>query len=116
MKVYISGKIGKDHPSPETLAKFKEAEDMLKGKGHEVFNPTTSGLGRHAESLAQAADYETSFYQEILLLTLCSCRSAMPSWYFQTGIGHLVLKLKCCWPWRCTSPSTKRRQTVVCLK
>lgn len=90
MKFYVSGKIGKDHPSPETFAKFKKAEDMLKGRGHEVFNPTTSGLGRHAESLAQAADYETSFYQEILLLDLmqlsqCDAVLVLPGWHRSPG-------------------------------
>ena len=40
MRFYICGKIGEEKPSTETLAKFKEAEDMLKGRGHEVFNPT----------------------------------------------------------------------------
>ena len=44
MKFYVCGKIGKNNPSPETLAKFKKAEDMLRSRGHEVFNPTTSGL------------------------------------------------------------------------
>ena len=68
MKFYISGKIGEEVPSPETLAKFKEAEDVLKGKGFEVFNPTTSGLGAHAESLARKNG--TTFYEEILLLDL----------------------------------------------
>lgn len=90
MKFYISGKIGKDNPSPETLAKFKEAEDMLKSKGYEVFNPTTSGLGRHAESLTLAADYETSFYQEILLLDLvqlsqCDAVLVLPDWHRSPG-------------------------------
>lgn len=68
MKIYISGKIGEEIPSPETLAKFKAAEDMLKGKGFDVFNPTTSGLGAHAESLAKKNG--TTFYEEILLLDL----------------------------------------------
>ena len=68
IKFYISGKIGEEVPSPETLAKFKAAEDMLKGKGFEVFNPTTSGLGILAESLAQKNG--TTFYEEILLLDL----------------------------------------------
>ncbi len=90
MKVYISGKIGKDNPNLETLAKFKKAEDMLKSKGHEVFNPTTSGLGRHAESLVQAADYDTSFYQEILLLDLaqlskCNAVLVLPDWHRSPG-------------------------------
>lgn len=90
MKFYISGKIGENAPSKETLAKFKEAEDILKEKGHEVFNPTTSGLGRHAESLAQAADYETSFYQEILLLDLvqlsqCDAVMMLKDWHNSAG-------------------------------
>ena len=86
MKFYISGKIGKEDPSPETLAKFKKAEDMLRSRGHDVFNPTTSGLGRHAESLAQAADYDTSFYQEIMLLDLvqlaqCDAVLVLEDWH-----------------------------------
>ena len=90
MKFYICGKIGKDNPSPETLAKFKEAKDFLREKGHEVFNPTTSGLGRHAESLAQAADYETSFYQEILLLdhvqlSQCDAVLVLHDWHNSDG-------------------------------
>lgn len=66
MKIYISGKIGKKNPSPETIAKFMRTEDMLRKMGYEVFNPTTSGLGQHAESLAQKNG--TTFYEEIMLL------------------------------------------------
>ena len=90
MRIYICGKIGEDKPSLETLAKFKKAEDMLIEKGHVVFNPTASGLGRHAESLAQAADYDTSFYQEILLLDLvqlsqCDAVLVLPDWHQSPG-------------------------------
>ena len=90
MNFYISGKIGKDNPSLETLAKFKKAEDMLRSRGHEVFNPTTSGFGRHAESLVQAADYDTSFYQEIILLDLvklsqCDAVLVLPDWHQSPG-------------------------------
>lgn len=70
MKVYISGKIGEYVTSEATRQKFAKAEQMLKARGFETFNPTTSGLGRHAESIAKAADYKTSFYQEILLCDL----------------------------------------------
>ena len=70
MRVYISGKIGEDVLSEATRQKFAKAEAVLTGKGFETFNPTTSGLGAHAESLARAADYKTSFYQEILLCDL----------------------------------------------
>ena len=70
MKVYISGKIGEEVLSEATRRKFAKAEEMLKAKRFETFNPTKSGLGAHAESLAKAADYKTSFYQEILLCDL----------------------------------------------
>lgn len=90
MKFYISGKIGEEKPSKATLAKFRQEENLLREKGHEVFNPTTSGLGKHAESLAHAADYDTSFYQEILLLDLvqlsqCDAVSVLPDWHQSPG-------------------------------
>lgn len=40
MKVYISGKIGEKVISKATRRKFAEAEEMLKARGYEVFNPT----------------------------------------------------------------------------
>lgn len=40
MKVYISGKIGEEVISEATRQKFARAEEMLKAKGFEVFNPT----------------------------------------------------------------------------
>lgn len=39
MKVYISGKIGEEVVSEATRKKFAKAEEMLKAKGYEVFNP-----------------------------------------------------------------------------
>lgn len=39
MKVYISGKIGEEVVSEATRQKFAKAEEMLKTKGYEVFNP-----------------------------------------------------------------------------
>ncbi|UKK48743.1 DUF4406 domain-containing protein [Prevotella sp. E9-3] len=70
MKVYISGKIGEEVLSEATRQKFAEAEQMLKAKGYETFNPTTSGLGGYAEYNVKNAMYKTSFYQEILLCDL----------------------------------------------
>lgn len=40
MRVYISGKIGEKVISDATRQKFARAEEMLKAKGYEVFNPT----------------------------------------------------------------------------
>ena len=39
MRVYISGKIGEEVISEATREKFARAEEMLKAKGYEVFNP-----------------------------------------------------------------------------
>lgn len=39
MRVYISGKIGEEVISEATRQKFARAEEMLKAKGYEVFNP-----------------------------------------------------------------------------
>lgn len=39
MRVYISGKIGGEVISDTTRQKFAKAEEMLKAKGYEVFNP-----------------------------------------------------------------------------
>ena len=70
MKVYISGKIGEEVLSEATRQKLAKAERMLRAKGFDVFNPTTSGLGEHAEYNVENATYKTSFYQEILLCDL----------------------------------------------
>ncbi|MBR6375049.1 MAG: DUF4406 domain-containing protein [Alloprevotella sp.] len=77
MRVYISGKIGEETPSPETLAKFKKAEDMLKGKGYQVFNPTTSGYGAYAEEFVRNYNKclpenmcKIEWYDKILLMDL----------------------------------------------
>ena len=39
MKVYISGKIGEEVISDATRQKFARAEEMLRAKGYDVFNP-----------------------------------------------------------------------------
>ena len=90
MKVSISGKIGEEVLSEATREKFARAQRMLEAKGYEVFNPTTSGLGAHAESLAKAADYKTSFYQEILLCDLaqlaqCDAIYMLADWALSNG-------------------------------
>lgn len=73
MKYYIAGKIGEEKPSPETLEKFKKAETVLREHGYEVFNPTTSGLGKVADEKVLEAERrgeKTTWYQEILKLDL----------------------------------------------
>lgn len=47
MKVYISGKIGEEVISEATRQKFARAEELLKAKGFEVFNPTDEHWEAH---------------------------------------------------------------------
>lgn len=57
MRVYISGKIGEEVISEATRRKFALAEEMLKAKGYEVFNPTDE---RWQKALKE--EYEIQYY------------------------------------------------------
>ena len=93
MKVYISGKIGDDIPSQETLAKFRKAEEILKSEGHTVFNPTTSGLGVVADKRVRNATKRgdrTTWYAKILKLDIaklsfCDAIYMLPDWSESPG-------------------------------
>ena len=50
-RVYISGKIGEEVISEGTRQKFAKAEEMLKAKGFEVFNPTCVEWQRHVRKM-----------------------------------------------------------------
>lgn len=60
MKVYISGKIGEEVISEATRRKFARAEEMLKAKGYEVFNPTSEEWQVH---LKKRYDVDRQTYQ-----------------------------------------------------
>lgn len=49
MRVYISGKIGEEVISETTRQKFAKAEEMLRAKGYEVFNPTNEEWQVHLQ-------------------------------------------------------------------
>ena len=68
MKVYISGKIGEEVLSAATREKFAKAEAYLREWDFDVFNPTTSGLGKLADE--RAVQNGTDFYTEIMKLDL----------------------------------------------
>lgn len=57
MKVYISGKIDVAVIDDTTRQKFARAEEMLKAKGYEVFNPTNEKWIQQLED-----DYERQFF------------------------------------------------------
>ena len=75
MKVYISGKIGEEVISEATRQKFAKAEEMLKAKGYEVFNPTCEewqkniilGYGVDVQQAPPPKDGKISKYAYILL-------------------------------------------------
>lgn len=100
MRIYISGKIGEEKPSPETLEKFKMAELAMKEMGYEVFNPTTSGLGKKAEELAKRLSEESGrkveWYDAILLLDLeelakCDAICILDDWKDSDGASTEAL-------------------------
>lgn len=77
MRVYISGKIGEEQLSEATRQKFARAEIMLRSKGFEVFNPTTSGFGAYAEEFVKNYNKclpesmcRRKWYDQILLMDL----------------------------------------------
>lgn len=77
MRVYISGKIGEEVLSEATCQKFARAEIMLRGKGFEVFNPTTSGFGAYADEFVTNYNKclpenmcKRKWYDQILLMDL----------------------------------------------
>ena len=51
MRIYISGKIGEEVISEGTRSKFAKAEEMLRAKGFEVFNPTCEEWQRHVKKM-----------------------------------------------------------------
>ncbi|MBR1558030.1 MAG: DUF4406 domain-containing protein [Prevotella sp.] len=77
MRVYISGKIGEEVLSEATRQKFARAEVMLRSKGFNVFNPTTSGFGAYAEEFVENYNKciseimcKRKWYDQILLMDL----------------------------------------------
>lgn len=89
MKVYISGKIGENIPSEKTMAKFRKAEDFLKKKGYDVFNPTTCENVTYAKQ--HTFDYsDKSFYKMVLSLDLidlshCDAVMVLEDWHDSPG-------------------------------
>lgn len=100
MRVYISGKIGEEVLSEETLEKFKMAEVAMHAMGYEVFNPTRSGLGKKAEVLAERLSKESGrkveWYDAIMLLDLeelakCDAICLLDDWRESDGASTEAL-------------------------
>ena len=78
MRVYISGKIGELEPRPSTIEKFAKAEEKLRARGFDVFNPVREEMAKKAKALFRpefAILHEGNFhkpglYETVLLLDL----------------------------------------------
>lgn len=81
MKVYISGKIGEEVVSEATRQKFAKAEEMLKAKGYEVFNPCDE---RWQNTLKR--EYENDQYVKSPWLT-----GKFPDFYAYTLLRDLMV-------------------------
>jgi len=51
MRIYISGQIGELEPSPSTIEKFAKAEEKLRARGFDVFNPISRDAYRSAKKI-----------------------------------------------------------------
>ena len=81
MKVYIAGKIGEEVISEATRKKFAKAEEMLKAKGYEVFNPCDE---RWQNTLKR--EYENDQYVKSPWLT-----GKFPDFYAYTLLRDLMV-------------------------
>jgi len=51
MRIFISGKIGELEPSPSTIEKFAKAEEKLRARGFDVFNPISRNAYQSAKKI-----------------------------------------------------------------
>lgn len=78
MSIYISGKIGELEPSPSTIEKFAKAEEKLRARGFDVFNPIRMEIFKKAKALFrpelpiinEGNFHKPGLYETILLLDL----------------------------------------------
>lgn len=87
MRIYISGKIGELEPIPSTIEKFAKAEEKLRARGFDVFNPIRmeilkkrklfSGLNLRLQT--KAIPINRDFTKPFFYLTCTHCTIATPS-------------------------------------
>ena len=91
MRVYISGKIGEEQLSEATRQKFAKAEEMLKAKGYEVFNPTDEEWQKHLhkkyifDRKVQPNGEKVDFYtyavlRDLMVLATCDAIYMLADW------------------------------------
>ena len=62
MRVYISGQIGELEPSPSTIEKFAKAEEKLRARGFDVFNPISRDASKCAKKILE--EIEKAHFEE----------------------------------------------------
>ena len=81
MKVYISGRIGEEVISDETRQRFAKAEEMLKAKGYETFNPADEQVRYWLDEMYESAKEmdETldryTYYLMKVMIKLAKCET-----------------------------------------
>ena len=92
MRVYISGKIGEEVTSDATRRKFARAEEMLRAKRYEVFNPCGEKWQQVVQAGAriEARVYNVEPYEYILLrdiekMTRCDAVYFLEDWQQSPG-------------------------------
>ena len=81
MKVYISGRIGEEVISDETRQRFAKAEEMLKAKGYETFNPADEQVQYWLDEMYESAKEmdETldryTYYLMKVMIKLAKCET-----------------------------------------
>ena len=78
MRIYISGKIGELEPIPSTIEKFAKAEEKLRARGFDVFNPIRMEILKKAKALFrpeftitnEGNSHKPGLYETILLFDL----------------------------------------------
>ena len=97
MSIYISGKIGEAAISETTRKKFQQVEELLRGLGCEVFNPTDEkwqmNLRRGYEEqsysngiLVSAAPFYTyALLRDLMVLALKDAIFLLPDWQQSPG-------------------------------
>lgn len=102
-KVYISGKIGEEVISLGTRLKFANAEEMMKAKGYEVFNPCSEEwqffLEQNwsaASSVAVMDKYTYILLKDIQKLAKCDAVLFLSDTYNSPGASSEYYFAKAC--------------------
>ena len=89
MRVYISGRIGREGITPEVRAKFARAEAMLKKLGHAPVNPASEHYQEMMKTdfdiFRRPMDYRSILYYDLGRLWTCKAVYMLGDWEESPG-------------------------------